>query len=202
VFEAHGEVLISVGYFVAPLDLVLSNSSGLYELLHERYEKVKQKSSFSEFLNFYLCDRGFIDLRPHAIVSTARSPEEPLAGKIFVVHEEGDLRRVLLTVPPYSYFSTCGLLAILLRLRSLYRLLREAIVELGTYPSFRWQMPRDDRGHILVLPGACEAFRMIAEGLEKGTGLERLDGIWGYGREMTIDRRQEILDRPNPGSIR
>lgn len=90
-------------------------------------------------------------------------------------------------------FSTCGLLAVLFRLRALYGLLREAVLELGTNPDFRWQMPRDERGHILVLPGACEAFRMFAEGLEKSTGLEHIDGVWGYGRAGDLERRPEVL---------
>jgi len=193
VFETDGEIFASVGYFVAPLDLVVPNSATLYEFVHDRYVKVKQRSSFAEFVNFHLCDRGFIDLRPHAIVSVARSPEEPLAGKVRVANDESELARLLVEPPPYSYFSTCGLLAVLFRLRALYGLLREAAVELGTYPDFRWQMPRDDRGHILVIPGVCEAFRMITEGLEKGTGLERLDGIWGYCRKANLERREEIL---------
>jgi len=33
---------------------------------------------------------------------------------------------------------------------------------------------------------------MIAEGLEKSTGLERLDGIWGYERRTAPDRRGTI----------
>ena len=41
-------------------------------------------------------------------------------------------------------------------------------------------MPRDEQGHTLVVPGIVEAFRMVSEGLEKGTGTEILDGYWGY----------------------
>ncbi len=196
VFSDDGELVASVGYFAAPLDLVIPNSAAVYEFLHGRYEKVKQSSSFTEFVNFHICDRGFLDLRPHAIVSTARSPEETLAGKVRIAHDESELVHLLADVPPYSYFSTCGLLGMLFRLRALYKQLREAVVELGTYPDFRWQMPRDDRGHILVIPGVCEAFRMIAEGVEKSTGLERLDGTWGYGRETNLERRSEILGSP------
>jgi hypothetical protein len=193
VFSNDSEVVASVGYFVAPLDLMVSNSATMYEYFYSRYDKVKQNSSLNEFINFHLCDRGFIDLRPHAIVSVARSPEEPLKGKVCIAHNEDELGHLLANVPSYSYFSTCGLLATLYRLRALYKSLREAVVELGTYPDFRWQMPRDDRGHILVIPGVCEAFRMISEGVEKGTGLERLDGVWGYGRESNLERRREIL---------
>jgi hypothetical protein len=33
---------------------------------------------------------------------------------------------------------------------------------------------------------------MIAEGLEKTTGTERLDGIWGYERRRVPERWQSI----------
>ena len=48
--------------------------------------------------------------------------------------------------------------ALLLRLRGLYGQLREAMAELGTLHEYRWQMPRDATGHILLVPGAVEAF--------------------------------------------
>ena len=72
----------------------------------------------------------------------------------------------------------------------------QAMAELGTLHEFRWQMPRDINGHILLIPGAVEALRMVAEGLEKTTGTERLDGIWGYERRPVPERRA------NPGSKR
>ena len=78
------------------------------------------------------------------------------------------------------------------RLRALYRLLRESMIELGSLHGFRWEMPRDRAGHILVVPGVVEALRMVSEGLEKTTGTERLDGIWGYERRPVPDRRGKI----------
>jgi hypothetical protein len=76
-------------------------------------------------------------------------------------------------------------------------MLRDSMLELGTLQGFRWQMPRDPVGHILVVPGAVEAFRMVSEGLEKATGTERLDGVWGYEPRPIPDRRGAIpgLDR-------
>jgi len=193
VFEEGGVAVVSTGYFMAPLDIVLDSSADMYEYLRQQHEKVKRTTAFTEFVNFQLCDRGFIDLRPHAIVSAARTPEDDLPNRLGVAIDGEGMRRLLAAIKPYSYFSTCGLLAVLFRLRALYQLLREAILELGTYPDFRWQMPRDERGHIVVLPGACEAFRMVSEGLEKSTGLEHLDGVWGYGRAGDLERRKEIL---------
>ena len=49
-----------------------------------------------------------------------------------------------------------------------------------------------DAPDILVMPGVVEALRMVSEGLEKTTGTERLDGMWGYERRPGPDRRGEI----------
>jgi len=66
------------------------------------------------------------------------------------------------------------------------------MIELGTLHEFRWAMPRDTGGHIVLVPGVVEAFRMVSEGLEKTTGTERLDGIWGYEPRPVPDRRERI----------
>jgi hypothetical protein len=53
-------------------------------------------------------------------------------------------------------------------------------------------MPQDRTGHTVVVPGVVEAFRQVAEGLEKTTGTERLAGQWGYERTPPPDRRGAI----------
>ena len=83
-------------------------------------------------------------------------------------------------LPPYGYFTSSGLIALLVRLRGLCRLARELDFSLGTANEFRAQIPHDDHDRPLLVPGVVEAFRMVSEGLEKNTGLERLDGRWGY----------------------
>ncbi|MFP5288808.1 MAG: hypothetical protein ACLGI9_23935, partial [Thermoanaerobaculia bacterium] len=79
-----------------------------------------------------------------------------------------------------SYFTSSGLIALLVRLRGLTRLAHEFEPRLGTANEFRAHIPHDDRGRPLLMPGVVEAFRMVSEGLEKNTGAERLDGRWGY----------------------
>ena len=74
------------------------------------------------------------------------------------------------------------------------------MLELGSLQDFRWQMPRNDNGLILVVPGVVEAFRMVAEGLEKTTGTERLDGLWGYRRRAVPVRWDAIPGLPQNGS--
>jgi hypothetical protein len=192
VYSEDGEDRVRIGYFAGPLGLLLSDTDSLSNWFHDQHAAVKDSSSIAEFIDFHVCDRGFIDVRPHAILSTARASDEQLSKKVVRFGHESEFRSALSQVLPYSYFSTCGLLAVVVRLRALYRTLREAVIELGTAPEFRWQMPRDERGHTLLLPGACEAFRLVSEGLEKTTGLERLDGMWGYERQSRLDRRAEI----------
>ncbi|MDX6695531.1 MAG: hypothetical protein QOF02_3134 [Blastocatellia bacterium] len=192
IFNRGRESFMKSGYFVAPLNLLLSDTDTVDRWFHETHNKSENPCSHEEFRDFHICDRGFIDLRPHAMISTARNSDEDLTGKIMRAESEEELRLALSRIPPYSYFTTCGLLAVIYRLRGLYRLLREGMIELGTFHEFRWQMTRDDNGHILVVPGAVEAFRMVSEGLDKTTGTERLDGIWGYERRPTTDRRGTI----------
>ncbi|HEX8494418.1 MAG TPA: hypothetical protein VF658_16360 [Pyrinomonadaceae bacterium] len=205
-FERDGKTFIRTGYFVAPLahlvkDMTLVNDlsmidqylkRGYEEHARERREEGENPCAFEDYRDFNICAGGFVDLRPTAILCTAKNSHTTLTGKIKRCADEQSLRNALLDLEPYSFFTTCGLVALLFRLRGLYNQLREAMAELGTLHEFRWQMPRDANGHILVVPGAIEAFRMVAEGLEKTTGTERLDGIWGYERRKPPERWDEI----------
>ena len=49
-------------------------------------------------------------------------------------------------------------------------------------------------------PGIVEAFRHVAEGREKVTGTERIDGPWGYVQRPPPDRRAGILMPPPRGA--
>lgn len=195
-FERSGKTFVKTGYFVAPLDLLLTNQNSITTWLQREYASWLQKGygetgypcSFEEYRDYHICTGGFVDLRPIAILCTAKNAEMNLRGKIKRLSDEESLRKELATLEPYCFFATCGLVALLFRLRSLYSLLHEAMAELGTLHEFRWHMPRDINGHIILVPGVVESFRMIAEGLEKTTGVERLDGIWGYGRRNVAER--------------
>jgi hypothetical protein len=199
-FEREGTTFIRTGYYVAPLDLMVTETNAIDRHLKDEYEKHKRQRfeqneslcTFEEYRDFHICTGGFVDLREKAILCTAKNSKTALTGKIKHCHDEKTLREELCKLEPYSFFTTCGLVALLFRLRGLYSQLREAMAELGTLHEFRWQMPRDANGHILVVPGAVEAFRMVSEGLEKTTGTERLDGIWGYERRPTPERWDDI----------
>jgi hypothetical protein len=191
-YERDGTTYLRTGYYVAPLDLLVTERDSVARELRAAHQASGNPCSFDDYRDYHLSVGGFVDLRPHAIVCTAKSDRELLSEKTHRFRDEAALRRHLAALEPYGFFATCGLLAVFVRLRGLYALLREAMIELGTLQDFRWHMPRDAVGHTLVVPGIVEAFRMVSEGLEKTTGIERLDGIWGYERRPVPDRRDAI----------
>jgi hypothetical protein len=191
-FEREGSSMLRTGYFVAPLDLLVTERDTVAVRLRKGHAESGNPCSFEDYRDYHVAVGGFVDLRPHAIVCTAKSDEEDLTGKVGRFADEEGLRAHLSDIEPYAFFSTAGLLAVWFRLRALYELLRESMIELGTLHEFRWHMPRDEAGHMVLVPGVVEALRMVSEGLEKTTGTERLDGLWGYERRAVPDRRGSI----------
>lgn len=192
VYERDGTSWVRTGYFVAPLRLLVTTSDAIARRFRENHGALGGAATLEEVRDYHLAVGGFVDLRPHAIVCDARTVDGDLAGHVARLTDEEALRKHLFDLEPYSFFSTCGLLAVWFRLRGLYSFLRESMIELGTLHEFRWTVPRDPNGHLLVVPGVVEAFRMVSEGLEKTTGAERLDGFWGYERRGPPDRRGRI----------
>lgn len=193
IYEHGGNAFIRCGPFIAPFGCLLENEDSLLTWLHNKYRETKFSCSFDEYRDFHLCNSGFIDIRKHAIVTAASSDRGDLRGAVHYAVDERELRTALRGLKPYSVFTTCGLLAVLYRLKALYSSLKEADVRLGTLQESQWQMSRDASGRLLLIPGVVEAVRMISEGLEKTTGTERLGGFWGYERPTIADRRNEIL---------
>jgi hypothetical protein len=192
VFARGGRAHVRVGYYAAPIDLLVTDRDAVWTWLRKAHAESGNPCSFEDYRDYHVTVGGFVDLRPHAVVCTARNDQEDLTGRVARFNEEQLLREHLRTIQPYSFFATSGLLALTFRLKALYGLLREAMIELGSLHEFRWHMPRDGAGHIIVVPGIVEAIRMVSEGLEKTTGTERLDGIWGYERRPVPDRRAQI----------
>ncbi|MBM3460913.1 MAG: hypothetical protein FJX76_02320 [Armatimonadetes bacterium] len=191
---------VRTGNFVAPFDILVSGTDTLDAHLRGLYEKYKATNegphaSFDVYRAYQICVGGFVDLRPHAIVTTARTDHENLLSSVWRVTSEDGLRQRLRKIEPYTFFSTSGLLAVMFRLRALYAQLREASLELGTLQDFRWHMPRDVNGHMLFVPGVIEAMRLVSENFEKSSGLERLDGIWGYEERTPPERWNHVAFR-------
>jgi hypothetical protein len=177
--DEEGRTIVRSGYYIAPLGKIVTHEDSLRQLLPDQ-----------ESRNFQMAVNGFIDLRPHAIVSSAKLPAE---GAVSVHRDEASFRARLHALEPYSFFATCGLIAVVHRLRALGAMLSQARTDLGTMQDWVWTMRRDPRGHTYVVPGVVEALRMIAEGQEKTTGTEWLDGIWGYERRLPEQRAEEII---------
>jgi hypothetical protein len=183
--DEQGTPVVRSGYYIAPLGAIVTHEDSLAQLLPDE-----------ESRNFQFAVNGFVDLRPHAIVSSAKLPAD---GAVSVHRDEASFRARLRSLEPYSFFATCGLIAVVHRLRALGAMLSQARTDLGTMQDWVWTMRRDPRGHTYVVPGVVEALRMIAEGQEKTTGTERLDGIWGYERRLPAQRADEIIKAVKPG---
>lgn len=182
-YEVNGRRHASVGYYAAPLGAVVTHHDTLGSYLRAEFAKWGGGTPevFERFVEYHVASSGFADIRPVAVLVTARSPKEGLEGKVQVFTDEREFVEALGRLEPYSYFCTSGLLALLVRLRGLSQLASQLDFRLGSENAFRAQFLPDGEGHTPLVPGVVEAFRMVSEGLEKNTGLERLDGPWGYG---------------------
>lgn len=190
--DDRGEALVRSGYWVAPLGDIVTDDASLARLFADGHAKAGV-GTLDEHTAFQMAVNGFIDLRPHAIVSTAKLAADIGGGAVTFHGDAESLAKRLASLEPYSFFATCGLLAVLHRLRALGRMLSQARTDLGTNQDWLWTMLRDPRGHTYVVPGVVEALRMIAEAQEKTTGTEWLDGIWGYERRLPEQRADAIV---------
>ena len=180
--DEHGDTIARTGYWIAPLGDVVTHEDSLRRLLENKN------------VDFEVAVNGFIDLRPHAIVSSVKLAADITEGAVTVHRDASSFAERLASLEPYSFFATAGLIAILHRLRALGRMLNQARTDLGTMQDWLWNMLRDSRGHTYVVPGVVEALRMIAEAQEKTTGTEYLDGIWGYERRLPVQRADAIIE--------
>lgn len=181
--DEKGDTIVRSGFWIAPLGDIVTHEDSLRRLLDE-----------SSTADFQIAVNGFIDLRPHGIVSSVKLASDVTPGAVTVHRDAASFAARLASLEPYSFFATAGLIAILHRLSALGRLLTHARTDLGTMQDWLWTMLRDPRGHTYVVPGVVEALRMVSEAQEKTTGTEWLDGIWGYERRLPRQRADEIID--------
>jgi hypothetical protein len=195
--DDQGNSIARTGYWIAALGDIVTDGDALRRLFTDAHEKSGSDAPLDDYRNFQMAVNGFIDLRPLAIVSSAKLPADLAPGAVTLHRDAASFTQRLASLEPYSFFATCGLLAIVHRLRALGRMLSQARTDLGTMQDWVWTMKRDPRGHTYVVPGVVEALRMIAEGQEKTTGAEWLDGIWGYERRLPAQRAEQIVDEVN-----
>jgi hypothetical protein len=181
-YEVGGRKRVMAGYYAAPIDKVLTHNDTLHIHLKQEFLRAGggDADSFERFIEFYCASFGFLDIRPIAVLVTSSSAQEASNGAVQVFREEAPFLEALQKLKPYSYYTTSGLIALMVRLKSLWQLSYELDFKLGSQNEFRAHFYYDEGGYPLLVPGLIEAFRMISEGLEKSTGLERIDGPWGY----------------------
>jgi hypothetical protein len=192
--DENGDTVARTGYWIAPLGDIVTDDDSLRNLFAEAYARTHPSSTLDEYQSFQMAVNGFVDLRPLGIVSSAKVAADLGPGAVTMHRDLASFAERLAALEPYSFFATCGLLAVVYRLRALGAMLSQARTDLGTMQDWLWTMLRDERGRTYVIPGVVEALRMIAEGQEKTTGTEWLDGIWGYERRMPRARAEEVAE--------
>ena len=184
--NADGKDEILAGPYFAPLDLILTDNYSLIEEI-ERICKTHRLHK-DEFLNWLVCNNGFVDLRPNAILNTAKNFNGGLTDQIrsYKTAAEfrkaiNDLRRKNATNLEENYhFNTSGLLAYTGRITGLYEQLQNFDLSLGTYNGWKALFPTDSNENHILIPGLVEAMRHYSEGLGKITGTEFLYPRYGY----------------------
>ncbi|HEX8473499.1 MAG TPA: hypothetical protein VF666_05670 [Pyrinomonadaceae bacterium] len=181
-YEAERRRRVIAGYYAAPIDEVLTHRDSFAEHFRRNFGQPvgRNRDAYEKFIEFHIANFGFADIRPIAVLTTARSDAEAVAERVEVFRDESSFINALQRLEPYTYFTTSGLLALLVRLKGLARLAHGLDFGLGSANEFRTHFYHDEDGRPLLVPGIVEAFRMVSEGLEKNTGMERLDGHWGY----------------------
>ncbi|MDA8017176.1 MAG: hypothetical protein MPN21_06975 [Thermoanaerobaculia bacterium] len=176
--DGGGEDRVLVGPYVAPLDDAIANSDGLTR--RWRRGAGKWGTDLDSYRDWVICNSGFIDLRPHAIGTQAKEPDARLGTRVHRLNSRSELQAWLSSLPRDSYFTTCGLTALLLRLDLLGEKVCKRQVRLGTRETWKHLFKEDQEGRHLLSPGLVEMVRMYTEGLGKITGTEALWPRWGY----------------------
>ncbi len=169
---------ILLGPYVAPLDKAVARQGDVERGWNELATKAGVPLSVAR--DWVIANNGFVDLRPIAIVNTALETGPRLAEQVQVLETRQALEEWLEELEPGSYFTTCGTLALELRLSRLSRKVRGRKIQLGTRETWKHLFKEDEDGRHLISPGLVETARLYGEGLGKITGTEALWPSWGY----------------------
>lgn len=173
-----GATRLLVGPFAAPLDRAVGTTHDLDAAFRQLAEQ--HGATREAVRDWVIVNNGFVDLRPHALVGTAKEPGPQLAEQVRTLATADELAAWLDALPIGAYFTTCGLVSLQYRLRRLYEQVRERKIRLGTFETWKHLFPQDPKGRHLLSPGLIETVRMYSEGLGKVTGTEALWPSWGY----------------------
>lgn len=174
-----GSDRLLVGPYVAPLDQAVATTHDLVHAWHRTAAEYEVPASIVR--DWTIANNGFIDLRPHALVSAATEPGPGMVERVRSFGRGDELSTwIEENLEAGDYFTACGLVALDLRLHRLFAKIRRRRIELGTRETWKHLFQVDDRGHHLITPGLVETVRMYNEGLGKITGTEALWPRWGY----------------------
>ncbi|MEM9554126.1 MAG: hypothetical protein AAGC60_07695 [Acidobacteriota bacterium] len=169
---------ILLGPYVAPIDAAIAHRDDLARVWRRSAER--HGVAYESIRDWVLCNNGFIDLRPHALATTAQEPGPQLEDHLGRFTDEAELVAWLETIETGGYFTTAGLVALIYRLRRLGEKVRGRKLRLGTRETWKHLFREDEDGRLLISPGLVETVRMYTEGLGKITGTEALWPRWGY----------------------
>jgi hypothetical protein len=181
-----GKDTVLAGPYFAPMDLVLTNNDTLVERIEATCKKYKLDKE--DFINWLICNNGFVDLRPEAVLNTAKNFSDGLMDDIRVYDTAKDFRKAINSLKHKNaknlnenyHYNTSGLLAYCGRVEGLYEQLKTFDLSLGTYNGWKALFPTDSNENHILIPGLVEAMRHYAEGLGKITGSEFLYPKYGY----------------------
>ncbi len=182
----NGEEEIQAGPYFAPLDLILTDNHTLLEAI-DGICKTHQLER-EDFINWLVCNNGFVDLRPNAVLNTAKTFAGGLTDRIKTLETEQEFRKAINTLKAKNaknvkenyHFNTSGLLAYCGRVTGLFEQLQEFDLSLGTYNGWKALFPINEHENHILIPGLLEAMRHYTEGLGKITGTEFLYPKYGY----------------------
>jgi hypothetical protein len=184
--NAHGKDEILSGPYFAPLDLVLSTNYTLIEKIDSLCKE--QQLDRDVFINWLVCNNGFVDLRPNAVLNMAKTYIGGLTDQIHILQTEEAFREAInnlklknaRNIKENYHYNTSGLLAYCGRITGLYEQLEQFDLSLGTYNGWKALFPIDGNENHILIPGLVEAMRHYSEGLGKITGTEFLYPRYGY----------------------
>ncbi len=183
--DEHGKDRILCGPYLAPANIVASSNYALVDYIEK--ESKEHNLDPKDFYEWMISNQGFADLRPKAVISTAKSHKDGLDYKIIECQDIEDFKNKVIKLQKQStrnidleYFTSSGIVAFVGRIMGLNDQLQAFDISLGTYNGWKALFPIDGNFNHPVIPGIVEAMRMYAEGLGKITGTEMAYPKFGY----------------------
>jgi hypothetical protein len=173
-----GEDRVLLGPYLAPLDRAVAHARDVEGLFAERAASVGVE--MAAMRRWTIVNNGFVDLRPHALCTSAKEAAGDLGEKVHCFASGEEMLAWMEELAVGSYFTTCGLVALEVRLKRLYEQISSRKIQLGTHETWKHLFQQDSEGRFMLSPGLVETVRMYSEGLGKVTGTEALWPRWGY----------------------